>query len=143
MSRSPHRKRRRGRPRPENGWGQASSREERSPGPESRRENANGRVIEELRELSPFSVFCSLYLGITDTNGYKAQAADAVARHFGLDHDGLAGYLAEQRLRREDLERARFDLESARLDMRVAPDGISRIELARTLWKELLDELRS
>ena len=99
-------------------------------------------MIQELRELSPFSVFCSLYLGITDTDGYKVQGADAVARRFGLDRDGLAGYLAEQRLRRDDLERAQFDLDSARLDIRVAPDGISRTELARTLWKELLDALR-
>jgi hypothetical protein len=98
-------------------------------------------VIEELRELSPFSVFCCLYLGITDTNGYRAQGAEDVARRFGLDRDGLASYLAEQRLRRDDLERAQFDLESARLDIRVAPDGISRVELARTLWKELLDAL--
>ncbi len=142
MSSSPHRRRRRGRARPENGWGPESSQQERPARSEDQRENA-GYVIEELRELSPFSVFCSLYLGITDTNGYRAQGAEDVARRFGLDRDGLASYLTKQRLRRDDLERAQFDLESARLDMRVAPDGISRIELARTLWKELLDELRS
>lgn len=139
MSRSPSRRRRRGRSRPANDsagntWpargGDATPSE-------------NGRVIEELRELSPFSVFCALYLGITETNGYQAQGTDAVARRFSLERDELAAYLVAQCLRREDLERASFDLEGARLDIRVAPDGISRVELARTMWKAHLDAIRS
>ena len=37
-----------------------------------------------------------------------------------------------------DYHPARFDLESARLDIEVAPAGISRVELARTLFEELV-----
>ena len=35
------------------------------------------------------------------------------------------------------------DLESARLDIRVAPTGVSRVELARTMWRELRCETES
>jgi hypothetical protein len=60
-----------------------------------------------------------------------------VARRFGLATEHLEAYLAEHRLRREDLEAADFNRDSARLDIEVAPEGISRIELARTLFEEI------
>jgi hypothetical protein len=94
-------------------------------------------AIPELVELSPFSVFCALWLGITATDGYALAGLDAVAARFGIAREALDAYLCEHELRAEDLRRARFDLESARLDIRVAPAGISRLELARTLWQEL------
>jgi hypothetical protein len=93
--------------------------------------------IPELVELSPFSVFCALWLGITASDGFALAGVDAVAARFGIAREALDAYLREHALRAEDLRRARFDLESARLDIRVAPAGISRLELARTLWQEL------
>ncbi|MFQ5515317.1 MAG: hypothetical protein ACE5FG_12900 [Myxococcota bacterium] len=92
---------------------------------------------DELCELSPFSVFCALHLGITDTDGYADPSRSAVCRRFGLDPDQLEAYLVEHGLRPEDLHRAGFDQESARYDIEVAPEGISRVELARTLFEEL------
>jgi hypothetical protein len=93
--------------------------------------------IPELVELSPFSVFCALWLGITATDDFALAGLEAVAARFGLAREALDAYLREHELRAEDLRRARFDLESARLDIRVAPAGISRLELARTYWQEL------
>lgn len=90
-----------------------------------------------MMELTPFSVFCALHLGITDTDGYSPQDASAVARRFGLGTEGLEAYLEEHRLRRADLESADFNRSSARLDIQVAPEGISRTELARTFFKEI------
>jgi hypothetical protein len=68
----------------------------------------------ELSELTPFSVFC-----------------------FSLSRDEFHAFLEEHALDRESLSRAGFDAESARLDIQVAPEGISRVELARTLFEEL------
>jgi hypothetical protein len=93
--------------------------------------------ISELCELSPFSVFCALYLGITETDGYADQPRRQVAERFGLSDEDLEAYLGEHRLCADDLESADFDLEGARIDIKVAPEGISRTELARTLFEEL------
>jgi hypothetical protein len=88
-------------------------------------------------ELTPFSVFCALHLGITETDGYAPQDAATVARRFGLDTERLQAYLEEHRIRREDLESADFNSSAALLDIQVAPEGISRTELARTLFEEI------
>jgi hypothetical protein len=88
-------------------------------------------------ELSPFSVFCALHLGITETDGYAPQSLEAVAARFDVSLEQLRGFLERHRLRSPDLSAVQFDLASARLDIQVAPDGISRTELARTLFADL------
>jgi hypothetical protein len=107
------------------------------PPPETRAAHAPSEALPELVETTPFAVFCALWLGITPTDGFRLEGSDAVARRFGLTRDALDAFLAEHRLRAEDLRRARFDLEGARRDMRVAPAGISRVELARPIFGEL------
>lgn len=92
--------------------------------------------LKELCELSPFSVFCALYLGIAQDERYAPANADAVRRRFDLSDAEFKDYLETQGLTREDLRSAAFDLESARFDIEVAPQGISRAELARTLFAE-------
>jgi hypothetical protein len=126
------RHRRRGRPGRWNG--------QPSPHAEPRAEAAQVEPLAELASATPFAIFCALWLGITPTDGFRLEGPDAVARRFGLTRDALDALLAEHRLRAEDLRRARFDVESARLDIRVAPPGISRVELARPMWRELCGE---
>lgn len=92
--------------------------------------------IQELCELGPFSIFCALYLGITEQNGYARQSSAQVARRFALSDAELSEYLETHGLTREQVNGAGCDLESAHLDIEVAPEGISRMELARTLFEE-------
>ena len=103
------------------------------------RERPVRRSVPEMCELSPFSAFCALYLGITDDVGYRRQDRRAVAKRFGITEDELADYLESNGICAAALEEARFDVESARLDIRVAPPGISRVELARSLFEEFLE----
>jgi hypothetical protein len=100
-------------------------------------EAASGRSLPELSELTPFSIFCALYLGITERNSYARQGREAVARRFSLSRDEFQAFLEEHALDPGALSRAGFDAESARLDIQVAPEGISRVELARTIFDEL------
>jgi hypothetical protein len=93
--------------------------------------------VPELCELTPFSIFCALHLGITEQNGYSPQGHEAVARRFSLSREELQAFLEEHALDPGSLQRAGFDAESARLDIQVAPQGISRVELARTLFEEI------
>ena len=99
----------------------------------------SGQKIAELCELSPFSVFCALYLGVTETDGYSDQGRDSVRRRFSMTAEELEAYLREHGQSSRDLERAEFDVESARFDIQVAPPGISRTELARTLFLEFVE----
>ncbi len=94
----------------------------------------------ELCELAPFSVFCALYLGITEDNGWSEPDPGRVARRFDLSRDDLEAYLRDHKLTEEDLAATDFDFEGARIDIRVAPVGISRVELARTMYSELRGE---
>ncbi len=116
------------------------------PNPNGRRPDHKGyrerpTEVPELTELSPFSVFCALYLGITETDEYAARDLNAVAARFGVTSDELREFLVRHSLRAQDLRTASFDLESAQLDIQVAPHGISRTELARTLFAELKSSL--
>ncbi|TDI99984.1 MAG: hypothetical protein E2O73_06540 [Deltaproteobacteria bacterium] len=92
--------------------------------------------LKELCELSPFSLFCALHLGIAQNESYAPANADTISRRFGLSEAEFKHYLDSEGLTEEDLHRAGFDLESARFDIEVAPPGISRTELARTLFSE-------
>ena len=122
------RRRRRGRPQSN---GQASP-------PETRNGTVPERApVPELCELGPLSVFCALHLGITEDDGWSPPDPGAVARRFDLTPGELERYLEEHRLSAEQIEHAGFDLEAARLDIRVAPEGVSRLELARTLFTDL------
>ena len=100
--------------------------------------HAERRTVEELCVLGPFSVFCALYLGITRHDGYADQDTTRVARQFGLSRDELEQFLEDHQLTASDLAARKFDLEGARLDIKVAPAGISRVELARPIFEELL-----
>ncbi len=62
-----------------------------------------------------------------------------MARRFELSDEDLRDYIEANGLSDSNFRSADFDLESARLDMKVAPHGISRIELARTLFQELAE----
>ncbi len=92
--------------------------------------------LKELCELSSFSVFCALYLGIAQDDSYAPAGADTVRRRFDLSDAEFKDYLETHGLTGEDVRRASFDVESACFDIEVAPSGISRTELARTLFAE-------
>ncbi len=122
-SRSQHRRRSRG--------GRSSRRapRDRPPGPAK-------PPLKELCELSPFSVFCALYLGLAQDESYAPAGVNSVRRRFGLEESEFTDYLEAQGLTDEDVRGAGFELESARFDIEVAPQGISRTEVARTLFSE-------
>lgn len=105
-------------------------------------EPVNGtRARPELVDLTAFSAFCALYLGITENDGFGQQSAGGVARRFDVSEEELFEVLDKQGIGDQAITEADFDLESAQLDIQVAPAGISRTELARTLYAELLEAL--
>lgn len=54
-----------------------------------------------------------------------------------MNADELETFLADHHLTQEDLSERKFDFDAARFDIKVAPAGISRVELARNIYEEL------
>ncbi len=98
-------------------------------------------MLAELTQVSPFSVFCSLYLWITERDGFRQQNVRQLAERFEMSDDDFAAYLETEGLSADAVSSRDFDLSSARLDIEVAPEGVSRIELARTLYEEFQESL--
>ena len=89
--------------------------------------------------MDAFELFCAYHLGITPDGGYRIQNIHEVARRFGTNAAELRQILAGYGMAADDIVHSGFDLPSAQVDIMVAPEGISRRELARPLY----DEFRS
>ncbi len=89
--------------------------------------------------IDAFELFCAYHLGITPDGGYRIQNIHEVARRFGTNAGELRQILTELGMAADDIVHSGFDLPSAQVDIMVAPEGISRRELARPLY----DEFRS
>ena len=100
------------------------------------RPSAPGAPIKTNLHLDPFDLFCSLYLGITPDGGYRPQTMHEIARRYSLSLDDLRSKLVEMGLDAETIQQAPFELELAQYDIKVAPEGISRRELARPWFEE-------
>lgn len=93
--------------------------------------------MHEMCTLGPFAVFCAYHLGITQDERYSEPDRRRVARHFDMTPEELDAYLEQHHLTVGHLDDADFDVRGAREDIRVAPSGISRVELARTMYAEV------
>jgi hypothetical protein len=90
-------------------------------------------------KIDAFDLFCAYHLGITPDGGYRIQNIHEVARRFGTNAAELRQVLVAYGMAADDIVHSGFDLPSAQVDIMVAPEGISRRELARPLY----DEFRS
>lgn len=88
-----------------------------------------------------FALFCACHLGITHDDRYREQSFSDIARQFGISPEEMTQLLVEHRVDRETLDRTDFDLHGAQLDIRLAPEGISRTEIARDWYDEYMQLL--
>ncbi len=86
--------------------------------------------------IDPFALFCAYHLGITEDDGYRFQNVHQVAKRFGTNAGVIKQLLAEFDMDPETIVHSSFDIASAQVDIMVAPEGISRTELARQLFEE-------
>ncbi|MEC8024351.1 MAG: hypothetical protein VX223_10485 [Myxococcota bacterium] len=87
--------------------------------------------------LNQFTLFCAYHLGITRDDGYKFQSIGEVARRFNVDVAVIKAKLAQYHIETEELRTLGFESEYAHLDIKVAPEGVSRRALAQTMFDEL------
>ena len=125
---------RRGRPeRPDfrSGRGEA-----RRPEPPAVRPAAGPRV--RPGDPTPFELFCAYHLGLSRDGQYRPANIHKVAREFNRSTGELKQLLADYGLDSMSVMEREFDLAMAQIDMQLAPEGISRVELARPLFEEFL-----
>ena len=95
--------------------------------------------LAERHTIEPFALFCAYHLGITEDDGYRFQNIHHVAKRFGTNAGVIKQLLTDYDMAPETIVHSSFDMASAQVDIMVAPEGISRTELARHLF----DEFRS
>ncbi len=89
--------------------------------------------------LDPFSLFCAYHLGIGPKKDYKPANLNEVARRFGQDPATVRQALKECNMDSASLLDRDFDMALAQLDIQVAPEGIDRMELAKSIYEDFLD----
>jgi hypothetical protein len=96
------------------------------------------RPVEDAVRLDAFGLFCAYHLGVTPDDRYQKPNLDEIARRFGTNVEGIRKALVEFKIDEASIRQARFDIEGAQMDIRVAPEGISRVELARELFSDFM-----
>ena len=88
--------------------------------------------------LDAFSLFCAYHLGIGPNKEYKPSNINEVARRFGHDQGVIKQALKECNMDSASLLDKDFDMALAQLDIQVAPEGIDKIELAKSIYEDFL-----
>jgi len=91
-----------------------------------------------LGNLDAFSLFCAYHLGIGPNKEYKPSNINEVARRFGHDQGLIKQALKECNMDSASLLDKDFDMALAQLDIQVAPEGIDKMELAKSIYEDFL-----
>ena len=86
--------------------------------------------------LDPFNLFCAYHLGIGPKKEYRPSNLYEVARRFGQDPATVRQALNESGMVSASLLDRDFDMALAQLDIQVAPEGIDRMELAKSIYED-------
>ena len=98
----------------------------------------SGSEKELVGSLDAFSLFCAYHLGIGPNKEYKPSNINEVARRFGQDQGVVKQALKECNMDSASLLNKDFDMALAQLDIQVAPEGIDKMELAKSIYEEFL-----
>ncbi len=89
--------------------------------------------------IDPFTLFCAYYLGITAEGGYRFQNIHEVAKRFGTGAGVIKQLLQDLGMDTDSIVHSSFDMASAQVDVMHVPEGVDRVEIARTHYELFLD----
>jgi hypothetical protein len=107
----------------------------------SRRPPPRERPLPELARkygIDPFALFCAYHLGITADDGYQFQNLHQVAKRFGTSAGVIKQLLQDFGMDTDAIVHSTFDMAGAQVDIMNVPEGVSRTELARSLYETFL-----
>jgi len=90
-------------------------------------------------DIDPFELFCAYHLGITPQNQYRPSNINDVANRFKVDVGTTRQILKDYGMDSASLLDRDFDMALAQLDIQVAPEGINRTELGRSIFEDFLE----
>lgn len=85
-----------------------------------------------------FTLFSAYYLGLMPDEVYAHPTLEEVARRFGMPPQEVQDLLKQLGLDEETVRGSKFDIKGAHLDIRVAPVGISRREIAQDHYQDFI-----
>ena len=88
--------------------------------------------------MDAFNLFCAYHLGIGPKKEYKPSNLNEVARRFAQEPAIVRQALTECGMDSAALLDRDFDMALAQLDIQVAPEGIDRMELAKSIYEDFL-----
>jgi len=92
-----------------------------------------------IANLEPFDLFCAYHLGIGPNKQYKPTNINEVANRFRQEPGVIRQALKEYGMDSASLLDRDFDMALAQLDIQVAPEGVDRMELAKTIYEDYLE----
>lgn len=95
-----------------------------------------------IDNIDPVELFCAYHLGITHDDKYHPQNINDVSRRFNSSPAKIKQILAAYDIDPESVMSTDFDMSMAQLDIKVAPEGISKKELGRQLYQEYRESPR-
>jgi len=93
----------------------------------------------KVANLEPFDLFCAYHLGIGPNKQYKPSNINEVANRFRQEPGVIRQALKEYGMDSASLLDRDFDMALAQLDIQVAPEGVDRLELAKTIYEDYLE----
>jgi hypothetical protein len=90
--------------------------------------------LAERYGIDAFLLFCAYHLGITEDGGYRFQNIHQVARRFGTNAGVIRQLLTDFRMDPDVMVHSDFAMADAQVDVMMAPEGVSRIEMAREIY---------
>jgi hypothetical protein len=98
-----------------------------------------GGAQKKVANLEPFDLFCAYHLGIGPNKQYKPANINEVANRFRQEPGVIRQALKEYGMDSASLLDRDFDMALAQLDIQVAPEGVDRLELAKTIYEDYLE----
>ena len=93
----------------------------------------------KVGNLDPFELFCAYHLGIGPNKNYRPSNINEVANRFNQDPAMIRQALKEYGMDSGSLLDRDFDMAMAQLDIQVAPEGVDRVELAKSIYEDFLE----
>ncbi len=133
-----------GKKKPGNSNGSYRSKNDRNGKPSGRSPHRNqgprrNTNLNLRRQLDPFEVFRIYHLGLVSDTQFRRMSLVDAARVFQVHPNELKQYMVRQGIDLDTIHKTDFDLDLARLDIKVAPEGIDKTEVARQLYLEFVD----
>jgi hypothetical protein len=92
--------------------------------------------LAQRNNIDPFELFCAYHLGITEEGDYRFQNVHQVAKRFRSNAGVIKQVLTDLGMDSDAIVHSTFDMASAQVDIMLAPEGVSRIEIAKALFEE-------